>query len=59
MTPAHYAWMGIITLAAVVDIALALSVFPTLSQVVWLASRAHPVVAFLAGFLAGHLFWRG
>ncbi len=29
---------------------------PTLSEMVWRASR-NPVVPFLAGLLAGHLFW--
>jgi len=30
----------------------------TISSVVYMTSSRHPWVAFLAGFLCGHLFWR-
>lgn len=29
----------------------------TLSEIIWRAAADWPVVPFLAGFLAGHLFW--
>jgi hypothetical protein len=29
----------------------------TISEVVWTRTAEYPVIGFLAGFLAGHLFW--
>jgi hypothetical protein len=31
---------------------------PTISQLVWTAN-SHPIVPFLFGVVAGHLFWQG
>ncbi len=30
----------------------------TVSEVIWRASTKHPVIPFMIGLLAGHLFWR-
>jgi hypothetical protein len=58
MTPAAYAWLTILFAVAVTDVALWLSGNKTLSKVTWEASKKYPVIPFLGGLLAGHLFWR-
>lgn len=59
MTLQRYIWLALVGAAAAADIYLALKGEATLSQFIWQAAKAHPVIPFGAGFLAGHLFWRG
>ena len=32
---------------------------PTISQYCWRISKDYPLLPFLAGMVAGHLFWQG
>lgn len=59
MTP--IAWLLVIGLALVVTYEIYAAIRtsdspPTISQIVWRVSAKNPIVPFLAGLLAGHLF---
>ena len=50
--------IGLTALIAVVDTALILSGKDiSISEYLYTTSREHPVIALVAGLLAGHIFW--
>jgi hypothetical protein len=51
-------WAGIALILAYEFYALHLNQGKTISEIVWRITVAHPLIAFSAGVLCGHLFWQ-
>jgi hypothetical protein len=53
-------WLVIITVVVwiVVDIILSILRKETISKVIWAWTAKYPIIAFLAGLICGHLFWK-
>ena len=59
MKPTHYILIAVAVLLVAFDIVVATTgIMPTISEVAWGVAGQHPVVPFLAGVVAGHLWWQ-
>ncbi len=59
MKPTHYILIAVAASLIAFDIVVACTGWlPTISEVAWQTAGQHPVVPFLAGVVAGHLWWQ-
>ena len=49
--------IGLAALIAAIDVAFVATGTQTISEFLYISSREYPVIALMAGILAGHIFW--
>jgi len=47
-----------VVVVVAIDVFLAVTDRPTISQTVWSASKKYPIIPLAVGVLIGHMFWR-
>ena len=58
MTVTDCVILAIVAVVVIFDVAVSVAKVPTVSERIWFWIHRHPVVAFVAGMVCGHLFWQ-